>query len=73
MLLLLPQRLSAIGLQGVIFSFAAGFGFDPATAHQALVFEPMENGVKHTVGPLDFSAGQFLDALNDRVTVTIAF
>ena len=33
----------------------------------------MQNRIQHAVGPLDLSAGQFLDALNDRVTVTIAF
>ena len=33
----------------------------------------MQNRIQHAVGPLDFSAGQFPDALNDRVTVTIAF
>src|SRR5262245_20039588 len=49
LLLLLLKGFSASGPQGVIFSFPTGFGFGPTAAHQTLVFQPMQNRVKHSV------------------------
>ena len=43
LLLLLPKRPPALGLQGIIFSFAAELGPGPTTAHEASVFEPLRD------------------------------
>ncbi len=73
LLALLGEPSPALGRDPVVLATATALSDFPPGLDVAEPLEPMENRVKHAVSPLDFSAGQFFDALNDRVAVTIAF
>jgi len=59
--------------EAVIFAFAAGFGLAPFGGDEFLVFEAVEDGVEHAVGPLDLFLGELAGALGEGVAVAFAF
>ena len=62
----------AVFFEGVIFAFATGLALAPAGFDEAAVLEPVQDGVEHAVGPLEFAAGAGFDFLDDGVAVAFA-
>ena len=62
----------AVFFERVIFAFAACLALAPAGFDEAAVFEAVEDGVEHAVGPLEFAAGAGFDFLDDGVAVAFA-
>src|SRR5437868_2720528 len=56
----------------VVFSLPPGIAFLPLRLDEAFRLKAMEDGIEHALRPLEFAAGEFLDALDQRVTVTFA-
>lgn len=59
--------------KAIILSFSARFGDAGGRLYEALVFEAVQYGIEHTVGPLHFAVGEFADALNYGVAVVFSF
>ena len=66
------QRFFTSPLDGIVFSFAAVFDFDPPGLDPSVSFHSVQNRIKHPVGPLDLVRGPGLDILDDRVAVAFA-
>src|SRR5258708_4154270 len=56
----------------VVFSFSTGVAIFPFRLDEAFGLEAMQDGVEHSFRPLEFAAGEFLDALDQRIAVTFA-
>jgi hypothetical protein len=65
------QGLFAVLLEGIVFALPTGLGLGPAGFDETAVFQAVEDGVKHAVGPLDFVFGEFLNVLDDGVAIRL--
>ena len=57
----------------VVLALAPALGHAPLRRDELLPLEPVQHRVEHAVGPLQVAARQLGHALDDRVTVTVAF
>ena len=67
----LRELVAALWGDAVVLPLAAVLGDDPARLDVAQAFEAVEDGVEHAVGPLHVAAGEFTDALQDRIPVAV--
>src|SRR5258706_16028437 len=56
----------------VVFSLPAGGAVLPFRLNETFGLQAMQDGVEHSLRPFEFTTGEFLDALDQRVAVTFA-
>jgi hypothetical protein len=54
----------------VVFSLPTGISVLPFRLDETLCLKAMQDGIEHSLRPFEFAAREFLDALDQRVTVT---
>jgi len=69
---LLIEHGFAVFFQRVVFPLPAALGFGPAGLNEAAIFQAVQHGVEHAVGPFHLVLRALPDFLDDGVAVAFA-